>query len=659
MAARWLAAALVLFLARTGPLPGQDLEPVPAPDLTGIEEAVRDRLEAQAAAVEELARPDTEPARLGAAYGALGRLYHAYDFPTAAAACYRNARRLASGDFRWAYYLGFLHQTEGDLERAAERLTEALALRPDDPAALLRLGDVELELERYAAARGRYERALELDADAAAAHYGLGRLAARSDDPAAAVRHFERALELQPGASLVHYPLALAYRELGRREQAERHLGLRGQVGVGFPDPLVRALDEDLAGVGLRLTRAGVALAEGREEAALVELRKAVAAAPGSFDARLGLGLALARAGEREGAREQLEEAVRLAPESVLARDALGRLLAGAGADEGAVAHFSKAVALDPSFAEGHFQLGAALGRLGRHAEAAEAFSRVLEIEPGHADALLARATERLDLGELAAARRDLEALLGRDPQHARARLRLGEALQRLGEGGALDAYLRALDIGLEPADGAAAHLSAGNLLAQRREGEAALEHYRAALELDPGLAGARYNLAGVLSGLGRHAEAAEAYRAVLEREPENASARLYLAQSLAALGRHREAREQLERGLKAAPRDGRLAHALARTLAASPDRAVRDGRRAVELALGVLAAQKSLAHAETVAMAFAEMGRFDEAVRWQNQVIAAAESDESDESDPSDFLARLRRNLARYESGEACCAGD
>jgi Tfp pilus assembly protein PilF len=56
-----------------------------------------------------------------------------------------------------------------------------------------------------------------------------------------------------------------------------------------------------------------------------------------------------------------------------------------------------------------------------------------------------------------------------------------------------------------------------------------AVEHYRAALALDPALIHAHYNLAVALESLGLPAEAAEQYRRALEMDPGDADARAAL----------------------------------------------------------------------------------------------------------------------------------
>jgi hypothetical protein len=82
-------------------------------------------------------------------------------------------------------------------------------------------------------------------------------------------------------------------------------------------------------------------------------------------------------------------------------------------------------------------------------------------------------------------------------------------------------------------------------------------------------------------------------------------------------------------------PDDPTSTHLLARLLAAAPTPEVRDGQRAVELAEAAFAMAPSAGTAATVAMAYAETGRFDEAVRWQERAMDGAAEDR---------LAQLRR---------------
>jgi hypothetical protein len=81
------------------------------------------------------------------------------------------------------------------------------------------------------------------------------------------------------------------------------------------------------------------------------------------------------------------------------------------------------------------------------------------------------------------------------------------------------------------------------------------------------------------------------------------------------------------QHALELYPRGAAFAHLRARVLVSAPDDAVRDGAVGLDLASRLFEAFPSPEHAETLAMAFAETGRFDKAVEWQQRVIAELET--------------------------------
>ncbi|HEY7215691.1 MAG TPA: hypothetical protein VIC28_13755, partial [Thermoanaerobaculia bacterium] len=97
-------------------------------------------------------------------------------------------------------------------------------------------------------------------------------------------------------------------------------------------------------------------------------------------------------------------------------------------------------------------------------------------------------------------------------------------------------------------------------------------------------------------------------------------------------------------------PASGLLSHALARLLAACPDLSVRDGARARDLAIAVWNASPATAHAETVALALAELGHCADAAVWQRTAIEQARREGFDAK-----VADLSRALSAYEKGSPC----
>ncbi|WP_369035569.1 tetratricopeptide repeat protein [Streptomyces adonidis] len=94
------------------------------------------------------------------------------------------------------------------------------------------------------------------------------------------------------------------------------------------------------------------------------------------------------------------------------------------------------------------------------------------------------------------------------------------------------------------PAEEAEWQYRAGELAWERGEPTAALDHFEAALRLDPGLGSARAGEGRALAALGRLTEAVTAYRAALAEQPSPQYA-LELGELYESLGQQEEARAQ------------------------------------------------------------------------------------------------------------------
>ena len=330
--------------------PRKGLVAVHWPDLTTVEESVREQIQklqtSLAATARDSSSSDTE---LSDAYSRMGQIYHAYSLNAPARECYVNASRLAPKDFRWIYLLGKLDQQEGRFEEAIRSYQVARTLQPGYVAALVNLGNIFLELDRLAEAGDSFNAALAIDADDPAAHYGLGQIAVSQRNYSEAVKRFEKTLARVPGATRVHYALAMAYRGLGDTQKARVHLAQQGTVGVRVSDPLVDGLQDLIEGERVFLARGKLAFEAQRYADAVVEFRKAVAAKPDSVTARVNLGAALAETGDLNGAAEQFKAAIRIEPEKGNAHYNLAVILARQNRHDEAIVHLEAALKADPA----------------------------------------------------------------------------------------------------------------------------------------------------------------------------------------------------------------------------------------------------------------------------------------------------------------------
>ncbi len=178
------------------------------------------------------------------------------------------------------------------------------------------------------------------------------------------------------------------------------------------------------------------------------------------------------------------------------------------------------------------------------------------------------------------------------------------------------------------------------------------IAQYRKALEIDPQFADARYNLGNALARGGRLAEATAEYEKTLEIAPDFAKARCNLGGALCRQGRIAEAIAQWSEVIRSQPDDVMGLNQLARALATSGEASLRDGRRAVEIAqrAATLTGNRDPEILDTLAAAYAEAGRFPEAVRTARKALemAARRNDQT-------LAQAIKAKLTRYEAGMPC----
>ena len=370
--------------------PRKGLTPLSWPDLTKLEESVREQVAAEQNALAAVVKnPASSDVVLSEAYGKLGQLYHAYSLTVPARDCYLNANVLAPKDFRWIYLSGKLDQQDGSFEGAIRRYRSARTLKPDYVPTLVNLGNIFLELNRLDEASESFKAALALNANNASTHYGLGQVAMSRRNYSEAVDHFEKTLALAPAANRVHYSLAMAYRGLGDTEKARAHLAQQGNVSLRVHDPLVDGLRDSVTGERIFVSRGKLAFEARRYEDAAAEFRKALEAKPDSFTARVNLGAVLTQLGDRKGAMEQFEEAIRVDPSKTSAHYNLAVLLAGDNKHEQAIGHLRSVLSIDAGDNGARFLLAQELAKTGQTEAAIAEYSRTVEADPANESALL------------------------------------------------------------------------------------------------------------------------------------------------------------------------------------------------------------------------------------------------------------------------------
>ena len=373
-----------------------------------------------------------------------------------------------------------------------------------------------------------------------------------------------------------------------------------------------------------------VLLDEGKADEAAPQFEQALARLPDSISALFGLGrAALARQDYRK-AVDSLEAVLRQNPEASAAEYPLAMAYRGLGDTTSAELHLrrrkdnTRILPSDPLMLE-----------LDQLLESPQAYE--------------SRGIQALNNKDWAGAAALFRKGLALDPNYAALRHRLGTALYMLGDArGAQEQFEQVVRT---TPDYYLAQFSLAVLLQANGRDREAIEHLSEALRTRPNYPEAQLRLASSLRRTGRTEESLRQYEQVLTQNPDSPEARIGEAMMLVRLGRSEKARDLLAAGMQTYPDQTPFAAGLARLLAAAPEDRLRDGEQAITLVQALLQKQPRTPElGETLAMSLAALGRFDEAISMQENLIAGADS-----RGMAALHARLSRNLALYKSREPC----
>jgi Flp pilus assembly protein TadD len=177
--------------------------------------------------------------------------------------------------------------------------------------------------------------------------------------------------------------------------------------------------------------------------------------------------------------------------------------------------------------------------------------------------------------------------------------------------------------------DNGAAHFTLGLGYEHAGDTNRALVCYRVAKQLSPEDPQPGRNLAGLLVKVGQWAAAEGEYEDLIRRFPGDATARGCLAGVMLVQGRKAEGIQQLNEAVYMDPNAVDALNNLAWELATSARPELRDGKRAVKLALRAcdLTQYRQTIYIGTLAAAYAEAGQFAEAVAAAQRAALVAAS--------------------------------
>ena len=195
---------------------------------------------------------------------------------------------------------------EGKLSEAEKGYQEILKRRPDWGQALNALGTLFLDQDRPDKAKTIFEKAVNLNPGDLSACYSLGRLKQIENDHQGAIIIYKAMLDQQPNAGIVWNNLGVAYREIGKPDDAISSF----RAAVKFAPQMAEAWNNlGVAQDELNLT-----------ENALNSYRKAIEIHPVYASPHLNLGISLQKSKQFKKAEEHYNKVLEIQPDNKVAR---------------------------------------------------------------------------------------------------------------------------------------------------------------------------------------------------------------------------------------------------------------------------------------------------------------------------------------------------
>lgn len=336
------------------------------------------------------------------------------------------------------------------------------------------------------------------------------------------------------------------------------------------------------------------------------------------------LGAAYERRGDLDRAIDCYSKALDLDPKNAEAQNNFGYVLLTHGRADLAIPHFQSALQRSPQFAEANYNFGNALFLQGKPADALPYYEKAVLYRTNYAEAHNNLARIALTLGQLDKALEHSQIALKLKPDMNQARETTGNVLWQRGRVGEAENCFRELTKA-DPANANYADSLGLVLMSQKKFAEAA-GMFSNAVSLESRRPAFHFHYGNALMSLQQQVQARQEYRLATTLDPDFAEAHYQLAMILLAEKRTEEAADELAVAVKVKPRWQEALNNLAWIRATDKEPHVRDGVEAVHLAEQALKlGGESAATLDTLAAAYAEQGKFADAITTAKKAIALA----------------------------------
>jgi tetratricopeptide (TPR) repeat protein len=393
--------------------------------------------------------------------------------------------------------LGFIYNDEKDYSNAVEAFQHALKLAPGSAKTRNNLGNVYMSEQKPDLAENEFRTVLRTDPGNRDANYNFGLLLMSKGSPGEAIPHFER---VRPATIATQFNLIHAY--LASTHTAE---------GLRLATELSAQNEEDIQ---LHFSLGIMLASEKQYRPAQLELEKADALRPGTFEILYNLGQAYLRGGAYSKAEFALNRALKLKPDSADTLHLLAQVYSNESRPLDALDLLVRAHKIAPENTDVILLMARVSMSQNYYEDAIPLLESGLAIAPQRSDLLAALGESYFMAGSVDKAIEKFQKLLKLDPS-ARSYVYLGISYRHLGR---FDEAKRYLEDGLKLDPHNSACLFNLGFIAERQGDDAQAETmFQHALHSNPDFAAALLELANLHIVSKKYSEAADLLRKYVE----------------------------------------------------------------------------------------------------------------------------------------------
>ena len=317
-----------------------------------------------------------------------------------------------------------------------------------------------------------------------------------------------------------------------------------------------------------------------------------IAKRPHNWRVHNEMGGVYSRKKEYAQALNYFNTAIRLAPEQPRSYNNRGAAYTRLGKHNLAIKDFLKTVELDPQLAEGYKNLGFTYNKMENYEQAIIYFNKAIEVSSDVAEFYDNRAIAHWHTGNFDQASKDFNKAISLNPYDAKQFSNRGFT------------YL------------------------EKRDYDHAISDFSRAIDLDPTFVRAYKNRAAANIAKGQYSQAARDLGKAIELNPTDPLTYKDRGKILHRLGKVKQALDHYRQALQLRPDWPEVLNNLAWILATNQDPKIRDGNQALRLAKRAcqLENYKAFATVDTLAVAYAELGKFEQALETAKTAMQLAQ---------------------------------